>query len=85
MSALRWDGKPLRVLRILRDTSPAHPLTEYDVYRLDTPKGVTDTSRYHAALKTLVDRGLAKRCGIPRGYQWYITDEGRAELARQAS
>lgn len=85
MSGLRPNGKPMRALRVLAAKSDeANPLTEGDVWRLCKADDF-DCTTWHAPLATLVKRGLAKRTGRPGGYQWWITDEGKAALEPVAS
>lgn len=76
---LKPDGKPMRALRSLHATTPANPMTEYDVWRM-CRRDEHDTSNFHGALATLVEHGLAARCGVRRGYQWYLTDAGQTLL-----
>ena len=88
MTALRPNGKPMRALRVLAGPGPheRHGLSgfyELDIHTRASRNGSTGT--WHAALATLVNRGWAARRGEPGGYRWTITDEGRAELARQAA
>jgi hypothetical protein len=83
MNSLKPNSKSMRALRALEGTGPANPRTEYDVSVLARQ---TD-SLWHAALKALVDRGLAergpvKRLGWPDVCGWYITDAGREALAK---
>jgi hypothetical protein len=76
---LMSSGKPLRALRALADTNPAEPLTEYGVWSATGRNG----GAWWSALATLVARGLAERTGRTGGYEWFITDAGRALLAEQ--
>lgn len=73
------NGKPMRALRALAKTNPGEPLTEYGVW-LVAHRDERDTAAWHSALRVLVARGLAARCGRPGGYEWYITDKGREAL-----
>lgn len=80
MSDMRKDGKPMRALRALERSTPANPLTEYDVFRACQVLGGWTPLAWHGALATLVKRSLAERCGVRGGYQWFITDAGRELL-----
>lgn len=80
MASLRADGKPMRALRSLRDSTPESPMTEWDVYRAHQVPGSWLQQAWHDALATLVKRGLAERCGGARPAQWFITDAGREAL-----
>jgi hypothetical protein len=79
---LASDGKPMRALRALVDTTAAEPATEYDVYRSCQAPGAWAPDDYHNALAALVRRELAARCpAVYRPAQWYITDAGRTLLS----
>jgi hypothetical protein len=82
MGKLQSYGKPMRALRALADTNPGQPLTESGVW-LATGRPIINGNvvMWHAALATLVRARLAERVGRRGGYQWYITDAGRALLA----
>jgi hypothetical protein len=77
--SLKPDGKPMRALRVLRDTKPARPMSECAVYHR-AKHSEMDCGLWHGALATLVARGLAQRGGRPGGYEWWITDAGRELL-----
>ena len=69
---LKSDGKPMRALRALAETTPTHPMTEFGVsVRTQNGRG-----QWWVPLRTLVDRGLAERSGVRGEYMWHITREG---------
>ncbi|MDP2710811.1 MAG: hypothetical protein Q8O56_06295 [Solirubrobacteraceae bacterium] len=72
----------MRALRALASTDITQPLTEHGVWLVcrDTYGSVVV---WHAALATLVKRGLAARTGGRGGYKWYITAAGRELLSRE--
>lgn len=76
---LKADGKPMRALRALADTTPEQPLTEYGVW-LVARRYPDEATAWHSPLATLVARGLAERCGRWGGYEWFITPAGVAAL-----
>lgn len=84
MRPLTATGKPMRALRALKDTTPAQPLTEKGVWLVNR-HGSAEGTMWHGPLAQLVERGLATRSGRRGGYEWWITDAGRAVLARSGS
>lgn len=71
----------MRVLRTLKDTDPAQPLTEFGIWMVLRETNASGHSlSYHDVLKVLVDRGYAIRTGRRGGYEWYITNAGLIAL-----
>lgn len=82
---LKPSGKPMSALKALAAATAAEPMTEFDVYRAcQAAAGRTSSqwaqASYHDALRTLVGRGLAAKCGSRGLGQWHITDKGREAL-----
>ena len=73
---LKPDGKPMRALRALAETTSTHPMTEHGV-RVRATRNPDTIREWWGPLATLVSRGLAERSGVAGEYVWHITQEGR--------